>query len=73
VIIQRHILGSLSEEELKRFDREKTMVYAHVKGLVPLMRERLTLDNDDQGQTRYARGKQIPLREKRIFGVLTPD
>ena len=64
-----------------------TMISGNIKAVIPLIREVLTREELDpngmpvlqqsslnipQNQTRFRRGEQVPLTEKRIFGVMTP-
>ena len=47
------------------------MIYGNVKALIPLVREKLTLEFDENQKPRYKRGIMTPLREKLIYGVVT--
>jgi hypothetical protein len=63
------------------------MIDGNIKALIPLCREILTREDLDSNgnpihevqqipppasQARFRRGKQVPLNEKRIFGIMTP-
>ena len=50
----------------------KNLAVGNVKALIPLQRERLKLEWDQQQKMRYKKGENVPLKEKRIFGILTP-
>ena len=47
------------------------MIYGNVKAIIPLSREKLTLEFDENQKPKYKRGQMTPLRENLIFGVVT--
>ena len=70
-----HIL-SYPLYDTKLTDKQKgdTQIRGNIKAIIPLMREKFTLEYEKIGEVqkdRYKRDGVEPLREKRIFGIMT--
>jgi len=71
VIIQTPLL---TQNDLGVISYTQTMIYGNVKALIPLARERLSLEFYRRGDTiqpKYKRGEMTPWRETLIFGIVT--
>lgn len=62
----------LYDLKMEQEKKAKTVLKANVKALIPLMREKFTLEQEEIGllvKDKYKLIETEPLREKRIFGV----
>ena len=53
--------------------KASTYVSGNIKAIVPLFREKLSSDDPGFNLTKFKRGQVLPIKEKRIFGILTAN
>ena len=67
VILNHQIFDTSSDN-----NPQTKMVRGNVKAIIPLFRERLSIETDEtQMKIKYKRGSKIPINEELIFGILT--
>lgn len=67
LIIQKDVV-----ENKAHIDRFNTVITGNVKALIPIQRERLSMECEgDQSKVRYRKGEKSYIKEKRIFGIMT--
>lgn len=76
IIIQQPIKVSdqVRESTLLNSDKNSNLqnvVFGNVKALIPIQRQKFSVESDENDKTRYRQGQKTVIREKRIFGVLT--
>ena len=71
IILHQHFLQLDQLSNLQ----DDTQIYGNIKAMIPLFREKLVFEANENAyiKGRYKRELQTPLREKRIFGVLTKN
>ena len=64
----------LFDPKMAESEKKQTLIKGNVKAIVPIMREKFALEYEEIGtetKEKYTKMVETPLKEKRIFGILT--